>query len=211
MRVGTQGGPRDDDSEGEPSDWPPVGGPAGSVSGGCTIAGQPIFHRERAARPAPSSAEPAHDSPAMIWDGQSKGLLPASLALSCVPSFFDTKSLMHRCKMGPQPGPDGVRDAFCKIAPAEMARLYDPLLCKTAVTKSEPLSFKDGRVVWFWKGKGPQNLDSNQGISSKRTQSVRSTTDLFVATPLPFSSRPCYSPSAVASQADLTTCPPILS
>ena len=114
--------------------------------------------------------------------------------------------------MGPQPGPDGVRDAFCKIAPAEMARLFDPLLCKTAITKSEPLSFKDGRVVWFWKGKRPQNLDSNQRNILK-ANTIGKLYDRFVrsnAIAL-FFNRRSYSPSAEVSPADPTTWLHILS
>ena len=47
-----------------------------------------------------------------------------------------------RSKRGKACGTDGVRDDYCAIAPAEMSKVYHPLLTKCALRVQEPLAHK---------------------------------------------------------------------
>ena len=68
------------------------------------------------------------------------------------------RKLFARSKRGKACGIDGVRDDYCAIAPAEMAKVFHPLLTKCAVRVQEPLAHKCGTAVDLWKGKGDHSL-----------------------------------------------------
>ena len=64
-------------------------------------------------------------------------------------------------KAGKAPGPDGIPSEFGRVFAALLAPHLHRIALKTALRGSEPVGFKSGRAVWFYKGKGAMDSCSS--------------------------------------------------
>eukprot|EP00959_Pyramimonas_sp_CCMP1952_P112231 2346515-Pyramimonas_sp.AAC.1 len=87
---------------------------------------------------------------------------PPLLNIQNVVDRYELVHLLRRGKKGKAAGPDAITKDVAAAAPQEIARLWHPILVKTAVACREPCDFKSGFVAAFYKGKGAQHLATSQ-------------------------------------------------
>ena len=71
-----------------------------------------------------------------------------------VPTEADIQRLLVCAKAGKAPGPDGVPTEFGRRFARSLAPHLHRIALKTALRGSEPVGFKSGQAIWFYKGKG---------------------------------------------------------
>ena len=82
--------------------------------------------------------------------------------LTYVPTALDLENMMRGLKKGKAPGIDRFPSDLFRTAPQQVAALLCPLLAKVSLFGKEPLMFKLGEVVYFFKGSGAPSLARNQ-------------------------------------------------
>eukprot|EP00439_Symbiodinium_sp_Y106_P001666 s6945_g1.t1 len=86
--------------------------------------------------------------------GQVARSWPCPESLLDLPSVADVQRLLVSAQAGKAPGPDGVPAEFGRRFAKHLAPHLHQLALKVALRGSEPLGFKSGQAVWFYKGKG---------------------------------------------------------
>ena len=79
---------------------------------------------------------------------------PRPDSLLDLPSVADIQRLLVSAQAGKAPGPDGVTADFGRRFARHLAPHLHQIALKIALRGSEPLGFKSGQAVWFYKGKG---------------------------------------------------------
>eukprot|EP00959_Pyramimonas_sp_CCMP1952_P449469 9411297-Pyramimonas_sp.AAC.2 len=70
--------------------------------------------------------------------------------------------MMRGLRRGKAPGLDAFPPDLFRAAPQQVARLLRPLFAEVSAYGREPLAFKLGGVVYFFKGSGAPSLATNQ-------------------------------------------------
>ncbi len=73
-----------------------------------------------------------------------------------IPSRVDLERHLRRMACSKAPGCDDIPSDICSLFPERVSRLLYPVLLKTALIQEEPVEYKGGRLIYAFKGKGPQ-------------------------------------------------------
>ena len=98
-----------------------------------------------------------HDIIHQAIDRQSTQGKPQFQLMSELPTRQSLETAFRRVRTRRAPGPDHLPSELLAIAPAEMARIFYPLLLKLSFRLEEPIQWKGGTLIALHKGKGPHN------------------------------------------------------
>ena len=122
--------------------------------------------------------------------------LPTRFDLGCVPSLLELERRFRAVKAGRAFGLDAIPPIVLKLFAPQLARVFFPVVMKMTCYVSEPLVWKGGELVAFYKGKG-----LHTDCRSLRSILLASTVGKAVHATVRTKAAPYYSAAALPLQA----------